>query len=211
MDIIIHQVVEKIIESTNKNLEMVLKEGKEISDFLISMKTTLDEVGVELTSGLLEEIDKRVKEDINRKRDWIVKSKDNIKSLGTIFGEVKYKRTYYQNKKTGEYRYLSDEMLGIKPHDKMDTSLKAKLVEEAIDLPYRKSGKIASESIELTGQTVMNSIRELGAVENNVVSIKKKNNKIKLLFIEADEDHVALQNGKNIEPRLVYVHEGRKR
>ncbi len=211
MDIIIYQVVEKIIESINKNLEMVLKEGKEISDFLISMKTTLDEVGVELTSGLLEEIDKRVKEDINRKRDWIVKSKDNIKSLGTIFGEVKYKRTYYQNKRTGEYRYLSDEMLGIKPHDKMDTSLKAKLVEEAIDSPYRKSGKIASESMELTGQTVMNSIRELGAVENNVVSIKKKNNKIKLLFIEADEDHVALQNGKNIEPRLVYVHEGRKK
>lgn len=211
MDIIIYQVVKKIIESINKNLEMVLKEGKEISDFLISMKTTLDEVGVELTSGLLEEIDKRVKEDINRKRDWIVKSKDNIKSLGTIFGEVKYKRTYYQNKRTGEYRYLSDEMLGIKPHDKMDTSLKAKLVEEAIDSPYRKSGKIASESMELTGQTVMNSIRELGAVENNVVSIKKKNNKIKLLFIEADEDHVALQNGKNIEPRLVYVHEGRKK
>lgn len=211
MDIIIHQVVEKIIESINKNLEIVLKEGKEISDFLISMKTTLDEVGVELTSGLLEEIDKRVKEDINRKRDWIVKSKDNIKSLGTIFGEVKYKRTYYQNKRTGEYRYLSDEMLGIKPRDKMDTSLKAKLVEEAIDSPYRKSGKIASESMELTGQTVMNSIRELGAVENNVVSIKKKNNKIKLLFIEADEDHVALQNGKNIEPRLIYVHEGRKK
>lgn len=99
----------------------------------------------------MEEIGKRVKEDINRKRDWVVKNKDNIKSLGTIFGEVKYKRTYYQNKRTREYRYLLDEILGIKPHDKIDTSLKAKLVEEAIDLPYRKTGKIASESIELTG------------------------------------------------------------
>lgn len=27
--------------------------------------------------------------------------------------EVSYKRTYYQNKKTGEYHYLSDELVGI--------------------------------------------------------------------------------------------------
>lgn len=57
----------------------------------------------------------------------------------------------------------------------------------------------------------MNSIRELGAAKNNVVLIKKENNKIKLLFIKVDEDHVALQNGKNIEPRLVYVYEGREK
>ena len=134
-----------------------------------------------------------------------------MKSLGTVFGEVKYKRTYYENKKTGEYKYLSDELLGIEAHDKMDTSLKSKLIEEAIDSPYRKSGMKASESIEFTGQTEMNAIRELGPVEDNAIPIKSKNKEIKLLFIEADEDHVALQTGKCIEPRLVYVHEGRKK
>ena len=211
MDIIIQQIVEKIIKSTNKNLEMVLKEGKGISDFLIETKKILDEIGVDLACGVLEEIDQRVKRDINRKQNWIVKSKDNIKSLATMFGEVEYKRTYYENKKTGEYKYLSDEMLGIQAHDKMDTSLKSKLVEEAIDSPYRKSGMKASDSISLTGQTVMNAIRELGPVENNVIPIKRKNIETELIFIEADEDHVALQTGKGIEPKLVYVHEGRKK
>lgn len=210
MNTIIQQVVENFIKSVEGNLEMVLKERKNISDFIINLKKTLDKVGTDLTSGVLEEIDQRVKESINRKQDWVVKSKDNVKSLGTIFGEVKYKRTYYQNKRTDEYRYLSDELLGIEAHDKMDTSLKAKLIEEAIDSPYRKSGIKASESIDLTGQTVMNTIRELGRVENNVIPIEKKNKEIKLLYIEADEDHVALQSGKCIEPRLVYVHEGRK-
>ena len=109
MDIIIQQIVEKIIEITNKNLEMVLKEEKGISDFIINIKKTLDEVGADLSSGVLDEVDKRVKGDINRKRNWVVKSKDNPKSLGTIFGEVQYKRTYYENKKTGENKYLSDE------------------------------------------------------------------------------------------------------
>lgn len=209
MNIIIQQIVEKIMESVEENLELILKERKSISDFIINLKKTLDEVGVDLTAGALEEVDKRVKESLNRKQDWTVKSKDSSKSLGTIFGEVKYKRTYYQNKRTGEYKYLSDEILGLKAHDKMDISLKSKLVEEAIDSSYRKSGRKASESIDLTGQTVMNTIRELGPVANNSVPIKEKNKDIKLLFIEADEDHVALQNGKCMEPRLVYVHEGR--
>lgn len=210
MDIIIQQIVEKIIKSTNLNLEKVLKERKGISDFIINIKKTLDEVGVDLVHGVLEEVDKRVKEDINRKQKWIVKSKNNIKSLATTFGEVKYQRTYYENKKTGEYKYLSDEMLGIQAHDKMDISLKAELVENAIDSPYRKSGISTSENIDLTGQTVMNTIRELGPVENNVIGIKEKNKDIKLLYIEADEDHVALQTGKCIEPKLIYVHEGRE-
>src|SRR5690625_1601925 len=211
MNIIIQQVVEIIIDYVNLNMETLLKEGKGISDFIVNLKNVLDEVGILLTSGVIEEVEKRVKEDPNRISDWIVKSKDNIKSLATIFGEIKYKRSYYQNKKTGEYKYLVDEILGIKPHDKMDISLKAKLIEEAIDSPYRKSGQKVSDSLELTGQTVMNSIRELGPVENNTVPIKEKNKEVKLLFIEADEDHVSLQNGKNIEPKLVYVHEGRKK
>ncbi len=32
--------------------------------------------------------------------------------------------------------------------------------------------------------------------------------KVKYLYIEADEDHVSLQNGLSVMPRLVYIHEG---
>jgi hypothetical protein len=56
--------------------------------------------------------------------------------------------------------YLSDELVGIAAHDKLDTSLQARLIEEAIDMPYRRSGKKASEAVELTSQTVMKSIRK---------------------------------------------------
>src|SRR3712207_5676505 len=39
-------------------------------------------------------------------------------------------------------------------------------------------------------------------------SRRKQKTKIKYLYVEADEDHVTLQNGKSVMPRLVYVHEG---
>ncbi len=57
----------------------------------------------------------------------------------------------------------------------------------------------------------MNSIRELGNVANDAVEIKQDKRSVKVLYIEADEDHVALQDGGTIEPKLVYVHEGRKK
>jgi hypothetical protein len=57
----------------------------------------------------------------------------------------------------------------------------------------------------------MNSIRELGIVDNDAVENKQDKKPVKALYIEADEDHVALQDGGSIEPKLVYVHEGRKK
>jgi hypothetical protein len=91
----------------------------------------------------LETIDQVYKNSKDRKRFWTVKEKAAEKTLTTIFGEVRYERTYYQNKKTGEYSYLSDEVVGISVHDKLDASLKAKLIEEAIYMPYSKSGEKA--------------------------------------------------------------------
>jgi hypothetical protein len=101
--------------------------------------------------------------------------------------------------------------VGIKAHDKLDTPLKAILIEEAVFMPYSKSGEKASEAVNLTSQTVMNSIRELGSVSNDAVEVKQDKKSVKVLYIEADEDHVALQDGGNVEPKLVYVHEGRKK
>lgn len=210
MNSIIHEIAEKISKEIAKNLEDTLIEGNNISEFILKTKKTLDEVGVHIVGKALETVDGIVKNDKVRKQQWNVKAKASPKSLSTIFGEVKYKRTYYANKITNEFKYLSDESLGIESHDKMDVLLESRLIEESIDLPYRKSGEKISENIELTGQTVMNAIRKLEAVSNNSAPKKACNRDVKILYIEADEDHVSLQNGRCVEPRLVYVHEGKQ-
>lgn len=209
MVFIIQEIAKTISDKFEDELKRLIAEGRDISEFIIATKEMLDGVGTKLVAEALETVDQAVKDSMDRKRNWVVKSKADQKNLATIFGEVSYKRTYYQNKKTGEYSYLSDEIVGISAHDKLDTSLKARLIEEAINTPYRRSGEKAAEAVRLTSQTVMNSIRELGSVENGAVGIKEKNRAVKTLYIEADEDHVALQDGRCEEPKLVYVHEGR--
>lgn len=211
MELIIQEIIEKISNGFEKSLESLLEEGKDISEFILSTKKTLDEIGTTLVAEALEIVDEAYRNSNDRKQSWTIKERAAKKTLTTIFGDVKYERTYYENKVTGEYCYLSDEALGIKAHDKLDASLKAKLIEEAISMPYSKSGEKASEAVTLTSQTVMNSIRELGNVDNNAAEVKQSKKSVRVLYIEADEDHVALQAGGTVEPKLVYVHEGRKK
>lgn len=206
----ITEIVEIITRSFEENFEKMLAEKKDISEFIVEMKTMLDKAGAILVAEALETMDALVRGDIRRKQNWHVHEKSAPNTLATIFGEVHYHRTYYKQKNKKEYQYLSDEMVGISAYDKMDISLKSKLIEEAIDTPYARSGKRAAESIEISSQSVMNSIRELGPTGNGEVEIFKAKTTPDILYIEADEDHVALQAGGCAEPKLVYVHEGKK-
>lgn len=82
----------------------------------------------------------------------------------------------------------------------MVMSLQAKLVEEAKTKSYQESGEKVVDSIELSSQTVMNSIRELGKIDNGSVKITRSKQQVKVLYIEADEDYVALQDGRDVQP-----------
>jgi hypothetical protein len=81
-------------------------------------------------------------------------------------GDVRYERTYYKNKKTGEYKYLSDDFLGIEVHERMDMMLQSQLVENA-DVSYSKSGKNTVPNQEFSD--LMNTIRKLDEIENSIV------------------------------------------
>lgn len=206
----ITEIAGLIIRSFEENFEKMLTERKDISEFVVEIKKTLDQVGTILAKEALEMMDSLVKGDSRRKQCWHVHEKAAPNTLATIFGEVHYQRTYYKHKTEKECRYLSDELMGIDSYDKMDVSLKARLIEEAIDTPYARSGRKAAETLEISSQSVMNAIRELGPVSNNEVKITRSKETPKILYIEADEDHAALQTGGCAEPKLVYVHEGKK-
>ena len=205
----ITEIAGLITRSFEENFEKMITEKRDISTFIVQVKNALDQAGTILVAEALETMDSLVKSESRRKQNWYVQEKSAPNTLTTIFGEVHYHRTYYKHKTEKEYRYLSDELVGIDSYDKMDVSLKARLIEEAIDTPYARSGRKAAETLEISGQSVMNAIRELGPVKSSEVKIPRAKEAAQILYIEADEDHVALQKGGCAEPKLVYVHEGR--
>ena len=189
---------------------------KDLADLVLGLQEDIFELGRNILQEVLEGMDEDLRTSGVRKKDWEIVRKDPASILSS-FGTLKYDKTYFKPKKGGKREYLVDNMVGIEPHDRVSADVEINAVEEAIESSYKKGGKKASYVDEISKQTVMNLIHTINVEQPPVVVNEKK--EIKILHIEADEDHVALQR-KNIKiesieksrkismPRIVYVHEG---
>ena len=193
----------------------------EILDFFDSRTIrTLDEVEVDLkekTDCYLRQIIKTYFEGLDqaiaddktgrKKKGYVVEQKVVKREIYTQFGSLGFERRYYKNKLTGGYSYLLDNVVGIESYDRVSGSISAALVESASEVSYAKSSKYICDG-DISRQTVKNKIRR---TENLKAEAPEEKRNIKYLHVEADEDHVSLQDGTDTIVPLVSIHEGVKR
>lgn len=196
-----------------ENIFTLLEEGISYPEFQRKLKENLNELGQKICREVLELHDEYLRENRDERRGWVVERRGEEKTITTTFGDVTYKRTYYYNKETKEYAHLVDIVAGYGSHARVDAFLKAELIEMATELSYRKSGRKPEENAVgtgVSGQTVMNTIRKYFAQEGVGEEVEHPGRKkaVEVLYVEADEDHVAFQGGKTMQVPLVYVHEG---
>ncbi len=210
------QFANELMESFSKSLNGIIDSlinGIDYVTFQEKLRFELNNIGIQACEKVLEMIDQQFLDHKDNRPDWYVQRKNDVKRVLTPFGEVSYRRTYFRNKRTGEYAYLADRIAGYEAHQRVDISLKADFIEEVTERSYRKSGCVPDKwaaNTAVTGQTVMNTIREFNFEQANKVAEAKSKRKIRTLYIEADEDHVHGQNGKSFEVKLAYVHEGKE-
>lgn len=207
---IIQEVQGIIIKAYESNLEMALSGKTSLSEFTRNLEAELHRAGTLMVREALETLDQAVKESKKRKNHWHVERKNEENTIATTLGPVSYKRTYYVNIKTGEYAYLSDELVGIEKHQRKDMNVGAMLVEKATSNSYKQAAEESAYCGINSKTTVMNEIRKLGAIPNDAAKIRKAKQDVPILYIEADEDHVPLQKGKKDMSKIIYVHEGKK-
>lgn len=205
METIITEFTEKCTKMFCEAITKIIESKGDITDLTMKLKGSFDNLGIEMVKYALEMVDNELCNDKMRKKSWSIDKSGQEKTLTTIFGDVKYKRTYFVSKFGKGYSHLADRVFGIDPHERCDLTIKTKMLENVVDLSYEKSANAFSTT--LSKQTVLNTIRK---VDNNklVFPNKEIKAKVKTIYVEADEDHVALQDGRNAMPYLVYVHEG---
>lgn len=129
----------------------------------------------------------------------------------------------FQHKTIGETAYLLDRAMGAGPHTRLSPDAVACLLEEAAQGSYEKAGRLSGGEGSVSRETVMRHVRgrNLSPYRKEEESEKRR---VKYLYVEADEDHIALQfhkkkgdikrwkgHGDNSQiVKLVYVHEGYK-
>ena len=188
--------------------------GNGIAEFQKSLREGTNSICCTIQKRVMELIDSKLVKDQSLRKGWVIERRNDTKNIVSPFGEVIYERTYFQNKKTGRYAYLVDKLVGYTPHQRLDTLLEADVLEEAVDKSYRKAGMSVEKQAMgtgVSGQKVLNIVRKLQPEKIEIKETPKVKKKARVLYIEADEDHVAHQEKgtKAFEQRLIYVHEGR--
>ena len=191
----------------------------DVASFVTGLTEELHQVGLLMVKEVLETMNLMLKESGKRVQNWVVE-KDVEKQLLTSLGMVQYTKTLFTNRETGEMEYLLDRIMGFEKNTRMTEDAEAKLLTEAVQTSYRRGGENASILDSVSKQTVKNKIHRLKFPKANPPAQKKA---VDYLYIDADEDHVALQfrekkgdltvteegykNNCQIS-KLVYVYEG---
>lgn len=203
------------VRKIEKVIETFVAEKKDLADLVLGLQESLFELGRNIVAEVLEDIDQHIRNSAKRKRRYEIVRKDPS-TLLTSFGSVTYSRTYFKPKEGGQRKYLVDELVGINRHDRVSADVVINALEEATQSSYRKAGiKVAYDS-DLSKQAVIKKVHEIEVIDAPVPTSDKK--AVRVLYIEADEDHVALQKKKKdgderrktgiSMPKLVYLHEG---
>ena len=75
MELIIQEITNKIISNFEQELEKLIRERRDISNFILATKKTLDEVGAGLVTEALEIINEVYRNSKERKKSWRIKEK----------------------------------------------------------------------------------------------------------------------------------------
>ena len=208
MENILHDFNEKVINLVGDCLKNSITE-KGISNFTNDLEKEMIKLGKDITQFIVEFAENIIFNLNERKEKFECLEKDE-RTLISIFGEINFKRRYYQDKETKERIYLLDQFLKLEKRERMLPNVKERLIEEARETSYKRAGKKASYGTDISKQTVKNEINKLD-FRSEIAEEKENKKKVKKLYIIADEDHVHLQKGGIEEPRLVIVYEGIER
>lgn len=189
-----------------------------LAQFAENVRKIVLELGCSIVSEASDECNLMLEDSIKRRIHWQIKGRAQ-RTLLTSLGTVRFTHTRFINKKTKERACLLDRLLELSPHTRLSVDARAMLLEEAAQSSCRKAGERLPEPV--SKETVMRTIHGLSFPKRNLEQDERKR-RVKRLYVEADEDHIALQfhekkgdvkrwkghgdNGRIV--KLIYVHEG---
>ena len=192
-----------------------------VAELVQGVTNCMIEFGLCLLAEELESYDSSICEKKYLRPDWYVVRKEEATIL-TSLGTLHYHKTWFRHKKTGVYECFLDRAMGLEPHARMTEDAEARILEEAVQTSYEKGGKnVSISSEEVSRETVKNKLHHLKFPKKETYPVEKKS--VDYLYIEADEDHIALQfrekkgditeneyhqKNNGAIAKLIYVHEG---
>ena len=191
-------MVEKVLEILdNSDLTALVQNPKPL--VAVSNHCALD-----ILQAAIEQADAALVEaKAQRKNDGVTICERNTpRCVTTCLGDLHYRRTCFENK-DGKRFYLTDQLIGIEPYERVSKALCAELVQATAELSMSKS--VDKLGVAVSRQTVDNKLLALKELAIPCERVKDTPN---VLHIFADEDHAHMRPKRSVCVPLVTVSEG---
>ena len=203
MERIITEITEKL---KREFTEFFSGEQTDVNAAEIFFSKRIAEATMELLQAYYEHQDEQLRKDKAGRKGagLLVERRGDKREMLTLLGRLEYRRTYYK-KASGGYEYPVDKLAGVEAYERISEGVGLALVETSCKASYARASEYITGG-QISKQTVMNKIR--------VASPRQKPAAYRVveeLHVDADEDHVSLQDGSDTIVPLVSVYEGIER
>lgn len=160
----------------------------ELGSVVVELKEILSEFECCILSEMLTDCNTALENSAERKAFWQIKDRGE-RSLQTTLGMLRFTHTRFTQKETKEVAYLLDRVMGLEVHVRLSEDVVETILEKASEESYRKAGKELGEKKQVSAESVMRHVKQVEIPEAETPSKKLK---AESLYVEADEDHIAL-------------------
>ena len=161
---------------------------------------------VKIIADVFEELDEQFCNSKNRKNLYHINHRNVGRTITTIFGDVTFKRTYYECKIDGSHHFVLDEALGLPKYDRYDPSVKAIAVSTYSKTNMSIAGQIVGE--QLTDLTKLGTNEAINVIPRQSIYnwIKKwmipkinfgQKPTPETLYVMSDEKFIGCQDKEN--------------
>ena len=204
-----------IIEKSLRKMEELFKEflnsmttnfsaNKYVSNIL-SIQNISNNFIMNFIINFINIIDNEYINSEQRKKDYYINKKNVSRTIVTIFGEITFSRTLFINKKTGEYYFFVDEVLGIEKYKTYDPIVRGIAINDSINTNPNNASEYSlfnkfnlldyvsnKKKINMPRQTIYKWIQDIHIKTINYEPIHNG----KTLYVMADEKWIHQQEKK---------------
>lgn len=131
-------------------------------DNTLSIQKEINEIIRKFIIEFISIIDETFKNSSERKSKYNI-NKSNVKrTIYTIYGEICFERTFYINKKTNEYYFFVDDVLGLEAYTTYDPIVRGLVVDDSVNYnPNNASYHSSIDSLNILNKLSKNKVSQI--------------------------------------------------
>ena len=201
------RIVSQILEIVKRKYAKELLDRDDLKKVEKVFKKVSDELTANSLKKYLEDYDQELKLDANRNKNYVVQRRVS-KSITSVLGTFRLNRTKYYDKENDCYFCLLDRKLNIPEYEHMTPLAMARMLYVATNSSYKIAGREINFRDVFSKGMIYQKLKRIEIDEQ--YEDKPNKRRVKVLYINLDEDHVAVQKSlnKKLQCKIGYVYEG---